>query len=96
MWLTFAAAAKSLLNPNTSFQYFYIFLAVATTLFLLGRAYLGSISSPASPKGSNALVNFGRFFYASFLKPHCGHGTLTGQQAALESFYKAQVGTPSG
>ena len=34
---------------------------------------------------------FYKFFYASFLKPHTGDGTVTGQQAALESFYEAQV-----
>lgn len=34
---------------------------------------------------------FFKFFYASFLKPHTGDGALTGQQAALESFYKAQA-----
>lgn len=35
-------------------------------------------------------VASGRFFYANFLKPHTGDES-TGQQAALESFYKAQV-----
>ena len=38
-----------------------------------------------------SLRTFARFFYASFLKPHDGDGAVTGQQAALESFYKAQV-----
>ena len=31
------------------------------------------------------------FLYATFLKPHAGDGEAQGQQAALESFYKAQV-----
>ena len=39
----------------------------------------------------NAVSKFYKFFYASFLKPHTGDGDSTGQQAALESFYKAQV-----
>lgn len=95
MWLTLSAAAESLLNPDTSVQYCYLFLAVAAILILLGRAFLDSLSPQASPKKSSALASFSRFFYASFLKPHGGDGKLTGQQAALESFYKAQVGTPS-
>lgn len=39
----------------------------------------------------NAVSSFYKFFYASFLKPHTGDGDTTGQQAALESFYKVQV-----
>ena len=39
----------------------------------------------------SGLATFARFFYASFLKPHSGDGAITGQQAALESFYRAQV-----
>ena len=35
--------------------------------------------------------SFGMFFYANFLKPHTGDSDGIGQQAALESFYKAQV-----
>lgn len=94
MWLDNGIAAKSLLNPNISFQYFYFYLAATTILFLLGRALFASVSHPVSPKPSSALATFSRFFYASFLKPHSGDGTHTGQQAALESFYKAQVCTP--
>jgi len=94
MWLDLGTAVKSLLNPNISFQYFYFFLAATTILFLLGRALLASVSHPVSPKPSSALASFSRFFYASFLKPHSGDGTHTGQQAALESFYKAQVCIP--
>lgn len=37
------------------------------------------------------LLSLLRFCYACFLKPHDGDG-LGGQQAALESFYKAQAG----
>lgn len=31
------------------------------------------------------------FLYATFFKPYSGDGESRGQQAALESFYKAQV-----
>ena len=40
-------------------------------------------------------TSFCKFFYASFLKPHTGDQAGQGQQAALESFYKAQVRLPS-
>ena len=49
------------------------------------------LSAPKTATKSNGLVTYARFFYASFLKPHTGDGADTGQQAALESFYKAQV-----
>lgn len=39
----------------------------------------------------SAIRSFGTFFYACFLKPHTGDSNGTGQQAALEGFYKAQV-----
>ena len=41
-------------------------------------------------EAKDVIVGFWRFFYATFLKPHTGDDS-TGQQAALESFYKAQV-----
>ncbi|KAL9101907.1 MAG: hypothetical protein Q9163_002873 [Psora crenata] len=42
------------------------------------------------------LTEYGRFFYASFLKPHGEERACTGQQAALESFYKAQADAYDG
>lgn len=89
---SFSAAAMGLLNPSISTQHLYIVLAAAALLSTLGWALLTFISPSTSPKSSSALANFGRFFYASFLKPHTGDGSHRGQQAALESFYKAQVG----
>lgn len=41
----------------------------------------------------NSFLKSFNFFYATFLKPHTGDGDVQGQQAALESFYKAQVST---
>ena len=55
---------------------------VCTMLFWKSQA-LKDLMSP--------FMNFSKFFYASFLKPHTRDSTLTGQQAALESFYKVQV-----
>ena len=49
------------------------------------------LSAPKTSTKSDGLGTYARFFYASFLKPHTGDGADTGQQAALESFYKAQV-----
>lgn len=48
-------------------------------------------SSKDSSKPPGALRTFAKFFYATFLKPHAGNGAESGQQAALESFYRAQV-----
>ena len=50
-----------------------------------------TIPGPKRYQAPGSLRTFARFFYASFLKPHDGDGAVTGQQAALESFYKAQV-----
>ena len=44
-----------------------------------------------SSQPPSAIRSFGMFFYASFLKPHTGDSDSSGQQAALESFYRAQV-----
>lgn len=87
MSFSLPTAAELLLRPNAGVKYLYLVLAAATVLVLLGRAILTLESSPLS----QAFTNFGKFFYASFLKPHAGDGKHTGQQAALESFYKAQV-----
>ena len=74
-----------------SYQQLSICLAFFA-LFVLAIVF--SCTTIAGPKQYNAphsLRTFTRFFYASFLKPHNGDGAITGQQAALESFYKAQV-----
>lgn len=88
MSLFLTTLAELVLSPNTGVKYLYLVLAIATILILLGRAILTLESSPLS---SQAVTDFSKFFYASFLKPHSGDGAHTGQKAALESFYKAQV-----
>lgn len=74
-----------------SFQQFWIFPAFFVVIVFLTGILCTTISGPKHYKAPQSLTTFARFFYASFLKPHDGDGAITGQQAALESFYKAQV-----
>ena len=69
-------------------------LAIFSLIALAARCSVAIISRPKEFRFPSDLVTFARFFYASFLKPHNGDGAITGQQAALESFYKAQVVSP--
>lgn len=69
---------------------YILLVVVAISLLLVGSIFM-ILSAPNTSTKSNGLVTYARFFYASFLKPHTGDGADTGQQAALESFYKAQV-----
>ena len=69
----------------------YILLVVAAIALLFAGNIFIILSAPKTSTKSNGLITYARFFYASFLKPHTGDGADTGQQAALESFYKAQV-----
>ncbi len=85
------AVVRASTTSSLGLGYLYIFLAVFGVLALLGGALITSVSHKAASKGTSAISNFGKFFYASFLKPHNRHGTQGGQQAALESFYNAQV-----
>jgi len=82
---------RALTTSSLGLGYLYIFLAVFGVIALLGGALITSVSHKTASKGTSAISNFGKFFYASFLKPHNRHGTQGGQQAALESFYNAQV-----
>lgn len=68
-------------------------LAVAcAVLGIIGLVFAFALQGPKDTSDYPSLVrSFGTFFYASFLKPHTGDSSGTGQQAALESFYKAQV-----
>ncbi len=69
----------------------FVVIAVAViVLLLLSFSFLCPFSQDAKVL-SNKTMSFLRFFYASFLKPHSDCAADTGQQAALESFYKAQV-----
>lgn len=73
-----------------------ILLAAGAVLFIVAVVFVLALpGSKALPDALGPVTNFCQFFYASFLKPHTGDSAGTGQQAALESFYKAQVrGTP--
>ena len=74
-----------------TFQQFSIFLAFFAVIVLAIGVSFTTIAGPKQYQAPRSLRTFARFFYASFLKPHNGDGAITGQQAALESFYKAQV-----
>jgi betaine lipid synthase len=69
-------------------------LTPSTLVLLIGVIFAVTFHSTKKGDEENpsALGSFLRFFYASFLKPHNGDGLGEGQQAALESFYKAQAG----
>ena len=69
-----------------------LLLAAAAAFLLVMGSLLAVFLTSKGSTTSSALTTYARFFYASFLKPHTGDGAVTGQQAALESFYKAQVG----
>lgn len=68
-----------------------IFIVGVSVILLIGIVFAYTLK----PKNSNqteptAWESFVRFVYACFLKPHEGDSGA-GQQAALESFYKAQA-----
>lgn len=70
-----------------------IYLVGATLVILIGIIFIATFrSAKEDEENPSTLKSFGRFFYASFLKPHTGDGAGNGQQDALESFYKAQAG----
>lgn len=68
-----------------------ILLAIFALIGFAARLSVVVISGRKQFGVTGGVATFARFFYASFLKPHNGDGAITGQQAALESFYKAQV-----
>lgn len=74
-----------------SFQQICILFVFFVVIALAARFSLTIISGSKQLTVPSGLATFARFFYASFLKPHSGDGAITGQQAALESFYKAQA-----
>lgn len=76
---------------SSGFQNIYILFALFALFVLIDQLLIGALPLRKFSKGSDILTTFFKFFYASFLKPHTGDGALTGQQAALESFYKAQA-----
>lgn len=69
-----------------------ILVVACAVLAVIGVVFTFAFQAPKDISESpSAIRSFGTFFYASFLKPHTGDSEGTGQQAALESFYKAQV-----
>lgn len=74
-----------------SFQQICILFVFFVVIALAARFSLTIVSGSKQLTVPSGLATFARFFYASFLKPHSGDGAITGQQAALESFYKAQA-----
>lgn len=68
-------------------------ITASSILVLLVAAifYIGFWKPNGSLVLPESVRTYSRFFYASFLKPHTGGAGATGQQAALESFYVAQV-----
>lgn len=78
-------------HSNSLAPTLYIILVTAAAALLFGGIIFVVLSNTKASVKSSRLATYARFFYASFLKPHTGDGETTGQQAALESFYKAQV-----
>jgi betaine lipid synthase len=73
-------------DPHTQ-----IFIVGASLVLLIGIIFASTLKTNKNDEADpSAWSSFVRFFYACFLKPHEGDGG-TGQQAALESFYKAQA-----
>jgi betaine lipid synthase len=67
-------------------------LAVGVGIFIIiGIVFATTLRAPQKDEEQpNAFLSLLQFIYACFLKPHDGDGA-GGQQAALESFYKAQA-----
>ena len=80
--------------PAPNIQHIFLLFAFFAVIALIARFSIPVIAGCKQLKAFSGLATFARFFYASFLKPHNGDGAVTGQQAALESFYKAQVDFP--
>ena len=82
------------LSLPLNFPRLSISLGILAVIVLAAGILSTTVASTKQLKSPKSLKTFARFFYASFLKPHNGDGAATGQQAALESFYKAQVVSP--
>ena len=80
---------SSFLGAGVSYN--HLLLLCTSFVFLTAVVYLFRWFPSKFCQHFSFFQEFGTFFYASFLKPHAGDGVGTGQQAALESFYKAQV-----
>ena len=63
-------------------------IAIALILLTLGNLRVIPVRFPRKTYTLRKSRSLGKFFYATFLKPHDGDA---GQQSALESFYKSQA-----
>lgn len=71
--------------------YSQIIVVGVSLILIIGIIFAVNFRSAKSSKDEpSAWSSFVRFFYACFLKPHEADSSA-GQQAALESFYKAQA-----
>lgn len=78
-------------TPLLGSSRFYILVAALPVLSLMCAACTVALWRPELVRSVNAFVaSFCKFFYSNFMKPHSGDDS-SGQQAALESFYKVQV-----
>lgn len=82
---------ESVARSGLQYQHLVLFFTASAIFLLVIRLIIAAYSHLKLSTGVNGIATFGKFFYASFLKPHNGDSGTTGQQAALESFYKAQV-----
>ena len=78
-------------NATFTFQQAFILVAFFAIIALAARFSITTVFGLQQFAVPSGLATYAKFFYASFLKPHSGDGAITGQQAALESFYRAQV-----
>ena len=60
-------------------------------LFLFAAFFCTFFQQQSQKLSESSLYSYLKFVYACFIKPHRNERNVTGQQAALESFYKAQV-----
>lgn len=86
---------STILKPFSGLEQYQIALAVLFVVIPFLAVVLVYSFYPIPSKLKVTAYSYGRFFYASFLKPHTGDGN-GGQQGALESFYKAQASFPAG
>lgn len=90
---TIPLVTKQLFNGQIDLEHWWhrCLLVVFFALLAILYSIIAVSNRKDTSKAWNATANFAKFFYASFLKPHSKDGTHVGQQAALESFYRAQV-----
>ena len=67
------------------------FLAAALICLLFVVFAISALNHRRLAEYWHSVVKYWSFLYATFIKPHAIEGEVTGQQAALEGFYKVQV-----